>query len=354
MLTKRAVLYVGYHCNIRCKFCYYLYSGNKTWYPLPKCKNQADAFRHDYGNNAVDITGGEPTIYPDILQLVSHCRQTGLKPTLITNMQALADYRCAEEFKHAGIEDFLCSIHAWKDKYDKLVGNPGGFKNIQMALYNLRLLHIPFRINCVLTKESKEDLTRIASLSHAWGAKVINFISYNPFYEWAHFNVPDFQERHSIIAPYLKEALDYCDSVGIEANVRYFPFCQMSGHFDKCYNFAQLSYDPGEWDFCSWYSDSFDAPCHKYPDSFYKRFSNREDLLFVITKDQRRNIYKPSPTCHKCALSEVCDGLTAQYWTRFGDKELSSFSGEKITDPAHFLRTREKHLWEKEKTCLST
>ena len=39
----------------------------------------------------------------------------------------------------------------------------------------------------------------------------------------------DFQARHSEIAPYLIEALEICDRVGYEVNVRYFPLCMMNG-----------------------------------------------------------------------------------------------------------------------------
>ena len=98
-LTKRGVLYVGYPCNLRCVFCYYAYTTNKEWYSLEECKHDASLYRTEYGNEWVDITGGEPTIYPHIFELLGHCREIDLKPTLITNTLVLADEDKVKKFQ---------------------------------------------------------------------------------------------------------------------------------------------------------------------------------------------------------------------------------------------------------------
>ena len=52
---------------------------------LEKSKEIYHTMRYVYGNTAIDIQGGEPTIHPDILDMIRYCNEIGLYPTLITN-----------------------------------------------------------------------------------------------------------------------------------------------------------------------------------------------------------------------------------------------------------------------------
>ena len=83
-MTGRGVIYIGYKCNLRCKFCYYEHEDAKKWQPIEDAKKAAHLYRNHYGLCAVDITGGEPTIYPNIHELLEYCNKIGLSPTCIT------------------------------------------------------------------------------------------------------------------------------------------------------------------------------------------------------------------------------------------------------------------------------
>ena len=84
-------MWLGQTCNIRCHFCYFLDRINATDHPehpfmtIDKAKQICSTLVDFYGNNAIDIQGGEPTLYRHINELVEHCRKIGLLPTLITN-----------------------------------------------------------------------------------------------------------------------------------------------------------------------------------------------------------------------------------------------------------------------------
>src|ERR671911_315845 len=99
VITRRGVMWLGQTCNIRCHFCYFLDRINSTDHPehpfmtLEKAKQICSTLVDFYGNNAIDIQGGEPTLFRHINELVEHCRTIGLMPTLITNAIALQDLR---------------------------------------------------------------------------------------------------------------------------------------------------------------------------------------------------------------------------------------------------------------------
>ena len=122
------------------------------------------------------------------------------------------------------------------------------------ALRNLQEVGIPFRFNTVLSKPALGQLSGIAQLALKTGAEVVNFLGFNPFNDQqtgkrSLTNVP----RYSEIGAPLNEALDILASAGIEANVRYLPFCIVAErHRKSVYDFGQLPYDLHENDFASW------------------------------------------------------------------------------------------------------
>ncbi len=260
LLTRRAVMWLGQTCNIRCHFCYFLDRIEKKDHPehpfmeLEKAKRICHDLRYRYGNTSIDIQGGEPTIWRHIDELVAYCHEIGLHPTLITNAIALAKRERCERLKQAGIRDLLISVQGLGPVYDEIVGLPGGSVKQAQALENCIALGIPFRFNCVLSLKALPQYVDIARLAVSTGALAVNFLAFNPFEDQATghrstVNVP----RYSDVAVELNKALDVLADAGVEANVRYFPICMVEErHRKSMYNFQQLPYDPHEWDYDSW------------------------------------------------------------------------------------------------------
>jgi molybdenum cofactor biosynthesis enzyme MoaA len=261
LLTRRAVLWLGQTCNIRCHFCYFLDRIVSKDHPehafmdLDKAKQICHDLRYKYGNTSIDIQGGEPTIWKHINELCRYCADIGLHPTLITNGIALFRRRNVEELKAAGVRDLLISVHALRDVYDDIVGFEGGSEKQLQGIENCIAVGLPFRFNTVLSKKAISQFEEIAHLAVSKGARAVNFLAFNPFEDQAKGgkrtteNVP----RYSEVAPHLNRALDILEAAGVEANVRYYPICVVEPrHRKSIYNFQQLSYDPHEWDYGSW------------------------------------------------------------------------------------------------------
>ena len=395
-LTRRGVLWLGQTCNLRCKFCYFIdriASSKHAEHPfmsLDKARLICRTLKDFYGNTSVDLQGGEPTIYPDILPLVKFCREIGLHPTLITNGLVLDKIELCQKFKDAGVRDFLVSVHGVGAVYDDLVGCPGGSARQMKSLANLRAVGIPFRFNCVLAEPILSQLPAIARLAVETGAKVVNFISFNPFEDQSSrgqrslLHVP----RYSEVRPYLTEALDLLDEAGIEANVRYFPFCMLEPrHYKSCYNFQQLSYDQHEWDFASWgwtglspqrqRDGELSPPVHltaarwwygvKKPFKALSRLPLLRPILFgghrllTVVSGARNGCdelyrkvaklnseihcrYVYAHACQACAVKEICDGFHGDYAELVGMAEATAVTGmAPVQDPRHFINGQEKY-----------
>ncbi len=260
VLNRRGVMWLGQTCNLRCYFCYFLEKITHNTDPehpfmeLEKAKTICKTLVDFYGNNSIDIQGGEPTIWPGIHPLVTYCAEIGLKPTLITNGIVLAKKDAAQRLKDAGVYDLLFSIQGLREVYDDIVGIPGGAAKQAKALENFHELSIPFRFNTVLSKPVLPQLDEIAQTAIDSGARVMNFIAFNPFIDQANGgrrsakNVASYTEIMESLTP----VLDKLDAAGLEVNVRYLPFCMFEERHRKfSQNFQQIVYDLHEWDAAS-------------------------------------------------------------------------------------------------------
>src|SRR5215472_15405050 len=143
-ITRRGVMWLGQTCNLRCYFCYFLDRIETKSHPehefmsLEKAKLICKTLVDRYKNNAIDIQGGEPTIWQPILELVRYCHAIGLEPTLITNALVLDNIETCRKYKDAGIRDFLVSVHGIGEVHDRVVVRQGAHVRQMKALRNLR------------------------------------------------------------------------------------------------------------------------------------------------------------------------------------------------------------------------
>lgn len=366
-----------------------------------KAKNLCTTLVDHYGNNAIDIQGGEPTIYQDILPLTEHCRKIGLLPTLITNALRLKKKQFCIDLQNAGLRDLLISVHGIGETYDRIVGNiPNASLQQQQGIDNCSELGIPLRFNCVLSKWVLSQLADIAHLAYQKNVRVVNFIAFNPFEDQqlkgkrSVSNVP----RYTEVKPALNEALDILSDAGIEANVRYFPICMVKPeHRKSVYNFQQLPYDIHEWDFASWSWTGMQAQrmregqltpvvnlhqmtyqpiqykgpfkplanwvkilAHSYPslrpsaEKVHRKLSrlltpikinvseSPKDALYRINAKMRAGQhcrYTFDKGCSACSAKSICDGFHGDYSALFGTSEAEPILDERqINNPKHYIQ----------------
>lgn len=344
-LTRRGVLWLGLKCDVRCSFCYdeLVASRQKAWLPTDEAYALLTKFRRFYRNEFVDLMGGEPTLHPQSVEIVAHAARIRLRPTVITHGMHLADMDRARAFAQAGVHDFLVSIHGCTPA--TVAGIHGrGRDNLARqlaALDNLNALGVPFRFNVTMIRDNLAELPAIADLAAAKGARVVNFLTFNPYFEWADQPEIAFQAQHSEIAPHLSRAIDRCTAAGIEANVRYLPICQLPGYEQHVYTGYQLPYDPHEWDYNSWYDTGHPGQ----PDAGW--------YLDASRRQQQRHQYAHVPACDDCALRGICDGFHRQYVSRWGPEEARPYPGEPVTDPRRFIAAQPKLAYDLPEPGLS-
>ncbi|MDE2020175.1 MAG: radical SAM protein, partial [Patescibacteria group bacterium] len=136
--TRGAVIDVGLKCMHRCKFCYYSYlDGSDDQF---KGMRRADFRTKEHifklidslvasGFLHADITGGEPTLHPDIVEIIKYASDRGLATRIITLGQYLmrrmhkSEKVLLDELIDNGVTNFLMSMHqVHEEKMMELTG----------------------------------------------------------------------------------------------------------------------------------------------------------------------------------------------------------------------------------------
>ncbi|HNR31025.1 MAG TPA: radical SAM protein [Candidatus Hydrogenedentes bacterium] len=396
-LSRRGVMWLGQTCNARCYFCYFINRIEDHHHPehpfmsIEKAKHICSTLRYFYGNTAIDIQGGEPTIFKGIFDLIRHCRDIGLYPTLITNGLMLGKPGLLEKFRDAGTRDFLVSLHGIGEIHDEVVGVKGGYKKIIAAIERMRELGIPFRFNCTMSEPVVKILPEVAQKAIEYGALAVNFIAFNPFGDQqSGTRTARNVARYSDIKEQLTKAMDLLEDAGIEVNVRYMPLCMAEPrHRKNFYNYKQLSYDHHEWDYASWLwtmmqtqmmRDGNTTPpfhigyrshelykrdphallarCEAQPFKMAIKFRAQRVLarlrqlrrgkaaLYIEEAEQRAEddcAYQYHEACRSCHARHICDGFHGDYAGFFGTDEAAPITDmPETTDPLYFIRDQEK------------
>lgn len=343
-VCSRGWLFLGEQggpCDKKCEFCYYAWQKNLVFYSYETLLGHANLFRHYYGLDACDITGGEATIFKtptgDIVDLVAHCARIGLKPTIITHGQNNRDdwklgrkRPLYQEVEEAGLEDWLISLHGGSaESHDKILCQNGSFDRL---ISGLDLVQRPVRFNSTLCADNYRDLP--VKILADRPPTVWNPIMFNPFHAWSDktgLTEIDFQEQYRTIAPYLASAIETLEPLGWEVNVRYWPMCiaKEFGFEANVCGYHQVPFDPWEW--------RLNVTARSQMGQIEQEggWYASERLRAIQGMGRRDN-----PKCADCSLRMVCDKPPDQYQAKYGLDELTPISGDLVEDPLVFQKTR--------------
>ena len=115
-----ALLKLGYRCNDACRFCH---SAPHRGVDLSTAAVRSRVDRVvAAGVERVVFSGGEPTIRPDLVELVSYARAAGLEVGLVSNGRMLAYRGLREALLDAGLSQAYLSLHSHRAAvHDSLV-----------------------------------------------------------------------------------------------------------------------------------------------------------------------------------------------------------------------------------------
>ncbi len=296
-------------CNNRCIFCV-----------VDAPSQRGDSVRRDLiehflfenreaGYEAVNLHGGEPTMRPDFLDILSRIQQLGY-PTIFlqTNARRLSNFEFARQVVDRGVSLFIVSMHG-KDAavQDAISQSPKSFDQAVAGIRNVKKLGQKVRTNTVVCKQNLESLPDIVSFVINLGADHVNISAMHPA-GMAYKNFAHVTPAYTEIKPYLFEAVDRAVAAGQVITLEGFPYCTIPGYETYMIDWSTQRY---KMLFRTFIMDDYES----YMDACAR------------TKQAK---------CSACAYSKVCGGVYKEYiqfigWDEFHPVTPVHADGEELT-----------------------
>jgi organic radical activating enzyme len=228
-MSKRADVKIGFVCNNNCRFCVQAHKkkfGNRK---AEEIKSDLEQARKNC--SAVVFTGGEPTIHPDIIELVQHAKNLGFNEIQIqTNARRMCYLDFCRQLIDAGASEFSPALHGHvSELHDFLTRAPGSFDQTIKAIKNLRELGQRVITNTVIVKPNYRYAEQTARLLVSLGVDQYQLAFVHPIGN-AHKYYDSIVPCVSLAAPFIHRGLQVGIDAGLPVMAEAMPYCQMYGY----------------------------------------------------------------------------------------------------------------------------
>ena len=126
--------------------------------------------------------GGEPTLYPDLVELVAHARQRGIPElTVVTNGRRLFDEQYAQSLANSGLDTFSVTIHSAREELHDLISRRRAAHQAFVGIRNAVATGKKCFINLVVSKDNIDDVpASIPIFLNEWGVANVTISCANP------------------------------------------------------------------------------------------------------------------------------------------------------------------------------
>ena len=289
----KALVKVGYSCNDHCGFCHTLHVRHVDG-------SEDEVFRkieraHALGHTMVVLSGGEPTIRPELLRWASRVAELGMDFGLVTNGRMLAYAKLVDDLVDRRLRYVYLSLHGGSARvHDRMVRSKA-FEETYGALANLSGRGLDLHVNCVVTKHNLDHLRGVVDAVLAYPDATVKFSMVEPK------GGGDLLFRHLMprvvdVAAKVADAIRY-GQARAPRGPRFVhgavPLCLLPGLEDR--------YD--------------DLKTHGY----WTMTEVGEPDFFPVDD---LNKVQPEERCRGCRLRGPCPGLYRGYYESFGGDEL--------------------------------
>ena len=309
VMVQRLDLKLGFACNNNCLSCPQAHRRHLGDLSTAQAKELILAGLRD-GAWELVLTGGEPTVRNDFLELTQFARQKGYKRVQLQSNGRMLSYKSfAKQAVEAGVTDFCVGLHSDKaEVHDSLTRSPGSFEQAVLGIKNLVGLKQRVTINSVIHKLDFERLPMRAELAVNLGINQFQ-LAFIHCVGNAKQNIDLLLPKKSEVKPFVHKALDIALAAGLKAMVEAYPYCFMEGYEKYC---SEL-YMPR--------SEIRDAE------------GVIEDFDFVRKNSGKSKHLK----CGECRFDLVCEGPWKEYIEKFGWSEFVPVKGRKVLSPRDLL-----------------
>lgn len=172
---QRCELILTDRCNFKCTYCRGIkkeYRGDLTF---GQAKDVVNIWTSGNLRN-VRFSGGEPTLWPDLLNLVRYTRESKCIEHIALSTNGSASLECYLKLLEAGVNDFSISLDACcSATADMMAGTESKFNHISTIIRSLSALTY-VTVGVVLTENNFLELPQIIQYAKSLGVSDIRII----------------------------------------------------------------------------------------------------------------------------------------------------------------------------------
>lgn len=332
---RNAWLTLNRVCNLRCPWCYAqgVKFSKKNDMSLERAISLVELIV-SLGVTDITLIGGEPTLWPHLLELNEYISARGLTSGIVTNAYRFGDKEFWASYLEHPNNEVGISIKAWDAKSAASIVRSRHHDQLVIGLKRV-IGRIKCGVSFVVNKTCVDHLTDVASFVMGCGAKML---AMNPCVPVINNGKPDstwvvpheeIVEKVVIAYPRLVEITE--DRLGFEMML---PLCIWPKDFidtlkrkgqigTSCqihFRSAVIFDYEGNVSICN---GLFDYPVGQ----FGRDFTNKETLLSLLNSTEVLEMYDqitsyPCEKCTTCPVWEDCGGGCPMYWTQFNPREI--------------------------------
>jgi len=287
---------VGFACNNHCHFCV---QGEKRKKYGRRSKEEIFEIlkKNSRERTAVVFTGGEPSLHPDIIELVSMANELGYESIQIqTNGRMFAYERFCNDMIEAGATEFSPALHGHTaGLHDYLTTVSGSFEQTVRGIRNLVKLGQKVVTNSVITRSNFRHLPELAEILVELGVDQYQLAFVHPVGSAGiDSNFASIVPRFELLEPYLHAGLQVGIDAGLVVMTEAVPYC-----FMKCYE---------------QYVGERIMPA--------TRIFDAEGVIEEYRDYRLEEGKSKGPHCTSCNMSDSCEGPWREYTERYGWSEF--------------------------------
>jgi MoaA/NifB/PqqE/SkfB family radical SAM enzyme len=310
----KALIKVGYGCNEHCTFCHTLdvreIQGSSAEVEA-RIRRAADLFRHcEPPQNSTDrmsaaggmivLSGGEPTIRPELLHWADLVASLGMDLGLVTNGLLLAYPERVDALLRRRLRYVYLSLHGGSARVHNLMVRTQAYDASIAALKNLSGRGLDLHVNCVVTRHNLAHLRGVVDAVLPFPDLTLKFSMMEPKGGGDRlFN--HLMPRVGDVAEKVLEAIAHGEALASTTGPRFehggLPLCLLHGRERQ---FGDLR-------------------THRYRNMI----EVGEPDFFPVDDLNKRH----PPACDGCSLRGACPGLFHRYHEVHGDAELRPRTG---------------------------
>lgn len=283
-------------CNNSCRFCVVnSYQGNPEKVNM-KVVEKFLRMNADKGHEWVNIHGGEPTIVPELFNILEKIKELGYPHISIqTNGRAFHDLEFAKETVNRGVDLFVISLHGQDAAmHDYFTQVEGSFDEAVAGIKNIKRLGKKVRTNTCVCKQNIDHLEEIVNLSLDIGTDHINISNLHTTGK-AYENFNEVVPTLTDALPAVKRAVDAVVKRGKVVTLEGYPKCVLGDYAKYMIDWNEVNYK-----------------------LLFRRII-LDDYAAFMEKENKHQ----SKKCKSCILQKECGGLYKEYEMFYGSDEIA-------------------------------